>query len=192
MKWWRCWGSNMTDKFQPAFLWSSAILSYINPKALHIKLKLIQGAALYFEAFVIVSHSPFQLLIMYTFTTCSSCTYIWRKGPAKVLKGVFGRSLKQKQKGRKNTFVLTVLSMRIAHLVLKNSLFSVSRKKLCMCFIIMKGNVEVPELNEILENKYTFWVVCVVALFNEFNFWCINKYSFRYHLNNVQIKRGIG
>lgn len=29
-------------------------------------------------------------------------------------------------------------------------------QKLCMCFIIMKGNVEeVPELNEILENKYT-------------------------------------
>lgn len=57
-----------------------------------------------------------------------------------------------------------------------------------MCFIIMKGNVEeVPEFNEILENKYTSWVVCVVVLFNEFNSWYINKYSVRYHLNNVQI-----
>lgn len=73
-----------------------------------------------------------------------------------MLKGVLGRLLKQKQKGRQNTFVLTVLSIRIVCLVLKNSLFSVRRKKLCMCFIIMKGNVEeVPKFNEILENKYT-------------------------------------
>lgn len=96
--------------------------------------------------------------------------------PGKVLKEVLGRSLKQKQKGRQKTFVIIVLSAKLVHFILKNSLFSVSRKKLRMCFIITKENVEkVPELNEILENKYTTWVVCVVALFNEFNFWCINK-----------------
>lgn len=105
IKWWYCWGNNLTDKFQTAFLWSSAGFNYVNPhNTPHWE------ETLYLEAFVFVSHAPFQLLIICSFIVVkylklSSCSKMYLKKGTRQGVGGSPWQITKSKAGRKAEYI---------------------------------------------------------------------------------------